>query len=120
MHPRISELLAYVHEQTAVLHSAFHAVPAERRGERPAPDRWSPAEIVHHVMLADRRVAHRLSGIADQVRPLPREDQVGPILPTIKTGPLLDRSQRLSAPEAIHPANTDAARVWGRLRGRPA
>jgi hypothetical protein len=48
MHPRLAELLAYVRAQTEDLRNAYEAVPPERRAVRPEPDRWSPAEIVHH------------------------------------------------------------------------
>jgi DinB family protein len=112
MHPRISELLGYIDEQATVLRAAFEAVPPDRRAERPSPDRWSPAEVVHHVTIVERRLVQRLRSFVEQVRALPPEHDSRPILSTVQTAKVVDRTNRFVTSEAGQPRNTDAARVW--------
>ena len=111
MHPRISELLRYIDEQTAVLRAAFEGLPPERRGVRPAPDRWSPAEVVHHLTIIERLLAQRLTSLIEQARALPPEQDSSPVLPG-HTAKVVDRTKRLVASEAGEPRGTDAPRVW--------
>lgn len=120
MHPRISELLRYLDEQAAALRAAFDAVPPERRAARPAPDRWSPAEVVHHVALIERRVTQRLRALVEQARALPPETDASPLLATLGTARVLDRTRRIAAPEVGEPRDTDAARVWDEFDGARA
>jgi DinB superfamily len=112
MHPRITELLDYVDAQTAVLRAAWDRVPADRRGVRPSPDRWSPAEIVHHLAIVERRVTHRLAQLIEQAKSLGAEPETGPILPSIPTNRVAVRDQRFRTSEASEPRDTDAERVW--------
>ncbi|HYV96027.1 MAG TPA: DinB family protein, partial [Gemmatimonadaceae bacterium] len=60
MHPRLAELTEYIDREAGVLRSAYDRVPDDRRAVRPSPDRWSPAEIVHHVTIVERRLVMRL------------------------------------------------------------
>jgi hypothetical protein len=112
MHPRLAELLRYMDDQAAVLRAAYDAVPPERRTVRPSPDRWSPAEVVHHVAITERRLAQRMAALIEQARALPPERDASPILPTLGTGRVLDRTKRFVTSEAGQPRDTDAARVW--------
>jgi len=115
MHPRIAELLQYVDAQTAALRAAFDAVPAERRAERPTPERWSPAEVVHHVAIVERRVTQRLAALMEQARALPPERESTAILPTRATQRAHDRTKRFVTFEAAEPRGTDPAQVWDDL-----
>src|SRR5918912_3942622 len=111
MHPRINELLRYIDEQAAVLRAAFEAVPPERRAARPAAERWSAAEVVHHVTIVERRLVQRLRMFVDEARTLPREQENSPIVPTLRSvRRAVDRTRRLLASSAAEPRDTDAAR----------
>jgi hypothetical protein len=112
MHPRISEVLHYIDEQAAALRAAFEAVPPERRALRPAPDRWSPAEVVHHVTIVERRLVQRLRSFIEQTPAIPLEQDTSPILLTLRTARAVDRTKRLVASDAAEPRETDATRVW--------
>jgi DinB superfamily len=112
MHPRIAELLRYIDEQAAVLRAAFDAVPPDRRAARPAPERWSAAEIVHHVTIVERRLVQRLRAFVEEARALPPEQDASPILSTLRSARSVDRSRRLVASSAAEPRDTDATRVW--------
>jgi hypothetical protein len=112
MHPRISELLRYIDEGAAELRAAFEAVPPDRRAVRPAPDRWSPAEVVHHVTIVERRLVARMTSFVEQASALPPEEDSSPILPTLRIARAVDRTRRLVTSEMAEPRGTDVARVW--------
>ena len=115
MHPRIAELIAYVDTQTAVLHEVYETVPPERRATRPAPDRWSPAEIIHHLAIVDRRVISRLSSLIEDARALPRETETTSVLTAGLSGRAADRTRRFVTSEMAEPRNTEPERVWDDL-----
>jgi len=111
MHPRLTELLDYVRAQTVDLRNAYDAVPPERRAVRPEPDRWSPAEIVHHLVIVDRRINQRLKGLIEEARALPPESDASPILSTIAERVVV-RDRRFKTSEASEPRDTDPSRIW--------
>lgn len=115
MHPRISELLVYVDRQTAILKEAYESVPSGQRNIRTNPDRWSPAEIVHHLALVERRLAQRLASLIEQARTLPPESETSSALSTKATANVLDRTDRFVTSEALEPRDTDPTSVWDEL-----
>ena len=46
MHPRTREVLDYLDDSDRVLDDALAGVPEPARARRPAPERWSAAEIL--------------------------------------------------------------------------
>ncbi|HXD49273.1 MAG TPA: DinB family protein [Gemmatimonadaceae bacterium] len=115
MHPRIAELVAYLDAETEKLNRLYDSVPAERRAVRPAADRWSPAENVHHIAITERRLAARITALADQARALDPEDESSPVFATSPATRAIDRSMRIKTGEAGQPRNTDPSRVWDEL-----
>ena len=61
MHSSTQELLAYLERNRAALQAAVERVPASQQRSRPAPDRWSAAEILEHLAIVEKRVVGRLS-----------------------------------------------------------
>jgi len=112
MHPRIAELLQYVDAQTALLHDSYFDVPREHRGMRPSPDRWSPAECVHHVAIVERRLAQRLAALIEEAKKLPPEDDTSSLFPLAIATRVEVRGQRFRTSEAAEPRDTDPARAW--------
>jgi hypothetical protein len=112
MHPRIAELVEYVETQTAELRAAYDAVPADRRGTRPAPGRWSAAENVQHLAIVERRLTQRMALLIQEARALPPETETTSVLGTGPAGRAVDRSRRFSTSEASEPRNADPAVVW--------
>jgi hypothetical protein len=112
MHPRISELIDYIDRQAVMLEAAYRAIPAERRTARPAPDRWSPAEVVHHVAIVEQRLTKRLQSLADQARALPPESDASSVFTIVDTDRVAIRSTRFKTSELSEPRDTDASRVW--------
>ena len=115
MHPRIAELMAYIDAELENLRTAYEAVPVERRGVRPSPDRWSPAENVHHLAMVERRLCQRLSTLIEEARALPPETETSPVGSVSKASRALDRTNRFKTSEASEPRDTDPARVWDDL-----
>jgi hypothetical protein len=115
VHPRIAELLDYVAEQTTVLRAAYDAVPPDKRGTRPEAGRWSPAEVIHHLAIVERRLAQRLSVLIEQARALPPETETSSVLETPRARKALDRTTRFVTNEASEPRDTNPERVWDDL-----
>ena len=115
MHPRISELLDYVEKQTESLRLAYESVPPAKRAVRADSNRWSPAEIIHHLVIVERRLAQRLAMLIEQARALPPETETTSTLTSQSTTKVLDRTGRFVTSEASEPRNTDAGRVWSDL-----
>lgn len=117
MHPRITELLAYLDQQRAELRAAFDAVPPDRRDQSPAPDRWSAAQIVEHVAMVERRVAAVIASrvaLAREVR-LESDTSRDPVLPAMNLSQLTDRSRPLKAPETAQPTGLGWMEAWAAL-----
>ena len=117
MHPRIEELLSYLDVRRKALREAVDAVPDARRNERPAPDRWSVADVLEHLalvearfktMLADRLAEAKASGLA-------AERETSPITGSYDVTPLLDRSDKHQAPDVVAPTGIDWQTAWTRL-----
>lgn len=115
MHPRLTELLDYVNAQTDELRKAYDAVPPERRTVRPEPGRWSPAEIVNHLVIVDRRINQRFRSLIEDARNLPPESESSPILSTTIAERVVTRDRRFSTSEASEPRETDPSRIWDDL-----
>jgi len=115
MHPRLVELLRYVDRETANLRDAYEAVPPDRRRVRTDPARWSPAEIVKHLAIVDRRIVQRLSGLIEEARALPPETDTSASLPAPLIARVLDRSGRFKTSAAGEPVDADPEAVWDEL-----
>ena len=116
MHSITLELLTYLDEQRSALKSAFESIPAEMRDQAPAPERWSPANVVEHLAIVEARVSKILSERIEEARSgLSAQTSSGPILPTIDYKKIYDRSVRVKAPETAIPTGLDAASAWSAL-----
>jgi hypothetical protein len=108
---RISELQRYMDDQAAQLRAAFETIPLERRAMRRAPDRWSPAEVVHHVAIVERGMAMRIGALIEEARTLPPEHDPSAILEQIDTTTARNRARKIVTGERAQPKDTDATRV---------
>lgn len=115
MHPFVADVFATLDRARDELSAAVAAVPAHLRGQRPAADRWSVAEILEHLSLVEKRFA----GVVATAIAKAREAGLGPEtgarapFPEKVAKPLLDRTERRPAPDAVQPSGTlDAAAAW--------
>ena len=105
LHPRIEELLEHLEETRGALLDAVQRVPRERRGARPGDGRWTVGEVLDHVSRVEAGYTRLLTKrVSDgRAKGLARETETSSILDTVASGPLVDRSRRLQAPEIVVP-----------------
>ncbi|MCU1265279.1 MAG: DinB-like domain protein [Acidobacteria bacterium] len=115
MHPRTQEVIEYLDTTRSDLSSAVAGVSSDRRDERPAPERWSVAEVLEHLAIIEGRVTQLISGklAAAKAAGLGNETETSPVLDTIDRARILDRSRRATAPDMVKPrSEQDAAAAW--------
>jgi DinB superfamily len=118
MHARIQELLHYLDDTVADLRAAVDSVPSALRERKPAPGRWSVAEVLEHLSLVEERIAKMAaaqieSGRADGLGPDP--NTVG-ALETFDAHRVVDRSRRMIASENALPfQGLDEPAAWAAL-----
>lgn len=89
-------------------------MPADARARRPAPDRWSVAEVLEHLGLVEGRVVGLLGQLL-QAAPMADESTRASVTPLDRTT-LRDRSRRVDAPAPIQPTGTVGAdEAWTTL-----
>lgn len=117
MHTRVGEILNCLETELAGLRAAVESVPPERRQERPAPDRWSVAEVLEHLAAVEQVVlkvctrqlaAAREAGLASEI-------ETTSILDMLPPERVANRERRLKSPENLRPTGTDAATAWSQI-----
>jgi hypothetical protein len=111
----LTDAFARLDASRARLRAAVDSVPVALRATKPAPDRWSVAEVLEHLTLVERKYITMLTPlIADaKVSGLAAEAGSRTPLPSDVDAILADRSSRRPAPEPVQPSGTlDAASAW--------
>ena len=105
MHPHLAAVLASLDEASGTLKHAVDSIPPERRGERPAPGRWSAAEVIEHLSLAEGGFASWITSGIEKARAggLGNETAERTELPDRIRTLLGDRVNRRQAPERVQP-----------------
>lgn len=116
-HPRVQELLDELTHRRAELREAVDTIAPELRDRRPAPDRWSVAEVLEHLAIVETRVVDRLAAKLAEARAagIHAETDTTPVMPTVDMARLLDRSRAVTAPEVLHPRGLTADAAWAAL-----
>lgn len=118
MHPRIAESLEYIDAQRADVRAAVELVPSEFRETSPGPDRWSVAQVLHHLALIETRIGI-LAGkkiATAKAAGVGTETETGSILRSLNTPKIIDRNFRVTAPDDIRPpATVGAEAAWSAL-----
>jgi len=113
MHPRTEEMLRHLDANRVVLHAAVDSVPLELREKRPAPDRWSVAEVLEHLTRVEEGLT-RLLGMrlteAQAAGKLTAETDTSSIADSVNHELMLDRRRVITAGERVVPhGGIDAA-----------
>lgn len=109
LHPRIEELIEFLAANRRSVYEAVAAVPASLRDRKPAPDRWSVAEVVEHLAIVEQRVAALLTMRVTAARasgagPDPETSSVVESYPN--PGAVVDRSNKAVSPSPVQPTGT--------------
>ncbi len=124
MHNRIRQLLEYLDGTIAEVRTAVDSVPAELHTERPAPDRWSVAEVVDHLSLVEQRIAAQAAKQieAGRVAGLGPDANTTNVLESFDAARVVDRRRRVVASENAQPRHgVDLPTAWSALtRAREA
>jgi hypothetical protein len=117
MHPRTQEILRCLDDEMATLRAAVETVPVGQRGERPAPERWSVAEVLEHLAMVEAAV---LKGCSRQLAAaretgLPQETESSSIIGVMPPQRVANRDRVLTAPERLRPTGIDAETAWGQI-----
>jgi hypothetical protein len=118
MHPRSEEVLDYLDQTRSELRAAVDLVPSHARNTRPSPGSWSVAQVLDHLAIAHSRVAAGVrKWIAEaKANGIGPETETSTVLGTIPTERILDRTQKVEAPETLlPPSDVDAETAWTNL-----
>jgi len=118
MHPHLTEVFARLEDSRARLRTAVDGVPSSLRQTRPAPGRWSVAEVLEHLALVNRFFAQRITDAIEEARAagLGPESRARETLPADVSERMADRGDPRDAREAMMPTGViDAAAAWDDL-----
>jgi hypothetical protein len=112
-------MLRHLDENRAVLRAAVDGVPRNVRETRPAPDRWSVAEVLEHLTRVEtgltRLLTKRLAE-ADASNAFLPDAETSSVVATINNELLVDRRHKIIASDRVAPTgemSSDAA--WAAL-----
>lgn len=111
MHPRLTELLAYLDVTRASVLATASRVPRVRWDVRPALDQWCVAEIIWHLQRVESGVARLIVNRVTEARANghPDEPADSPLLGTRDRFGIVDRSRRIEAPARVAPQEVPSA-----------
>jgi hypothetical protein len=97
------------------LRTAVDRVPSSIREQKPAPDRWSVAEVLEHLALVEGRVVMMLGQVIQAAPSVDAASRAGAT--TLDRTALRDRGTRIEAPGPIRPTGTVSAdAAWTSLQ----
>jgi hypothetical protein len=123
MHTHLTDVLSRLDRARATLRGAVDAIPPARQRQRPAPDRWSAAEVLEHLMLVEGLFGGRIIKAVDDARTsgLASESHPRTPLPDPIEQRMADRVNKRQAPETAHPTgNLDVATGWAAIERNDA
>jgi uncharacterized damage-inducible protein DinB len=117
MHARLQEIVNCLDAEMSGLRAAVDAVDPSRRGERPAPDRWSVAEVLEHVAMVEHSILKACSRQLEAARAagLAQETDATSVLASLPPERVADRRTTMTSPERLRPQGNDAEAAWAHL-----
>jgi hypothetical protein len=117
LHPRLADVLDLATTARAELLAVVDPLDVDTLSRRPAPDQWSPAEVLEHLRIVELGVVKLLRKLV----PTAKANGLGAESDTSSIRHLLDdRHQlygdvKLEAPEMVRPVNVDPHTVRAAL-----
>ena len=103
----IADIRTTLATDRAALRCAVDRVPAAMRQQKPAPDRWSVAEVLEHLGLVEGRVAMFFGPLLQDAPTLGVDTQTGAT--ALDRTSLRDRDNKIVAPPPIQPTGSLSA-----------
>jgi hypothetical protein len=105
VNPHLASVLAALDDSRHALEQAVKDIDPSRRATRPAPERWSLAELLEHLSLAEASFTGWIAAGIDKARAggLGHEGTERAPLPEAVRERLADRVNRRVAPERVQP-----------------
>jgi hypothetical protein len=115
MHSHLEDVFSRLDRSRVALRAAVDSVPPAARETRPAPDRWSAAEVVEHLSRVEAIFGGRLEqAIQARAGALARETAERLALPDSIEARMVDRVNKRVAPEPAHPTGAlSCEAAWG-------
>lgn len=111
----IADIKTTLATDRAALRSAVDRVPAALRQQKPAPDRWSVAEVLEHLGLVEGRVVMFFAPLLQDAPTLGAEPHTGAT--PVDRALLRDRGNKIAAPPPIQPTGSVSAEdAWATLQ----
>jgi hypothetical protein len=122
MHTHLADVLSRLDHARAALRGAVDQIPPALQRQKPAPDRWSAAEVIEHLGLVERIFGGRIITALDEARSgLTTEAHPRAALPDPIEQRMKDRVNKRQAPETARPTGTlDVAAAWAVLESNHA
>ncbi|HXH23914.1 MAG TPA: DinB family protein, partial [Vicinamibacterales bacterium] len=122
MHTHLTEALSRLDRSRAALRRALDAIPPGLHSQRPAPDRWSAAEVLEHLTLVEKIFGGRIAKALEAARGgLSPETQPRTPLPDAVEQRMTDRVNKRQAPEPAQPTGQlDVEAGWAALEQQHA
>jgi hypothetical protein len=124
---RLGELIAALDDSRRTLADAVASIPAARHQERPAPDRWSVAEILEHCARVEEGSTRLIAALVVAAPARPAVDEAAgatgtaAAAHTVSRAVFTNRTVRVPAPAFLHPSGAvDAEAAWARLEAARA
>jgi hypothetical protein len=116
----LTDVLSRLDRARAALRASVDAIPASLHRQRPAPDRWSAAEVVEHLSIVERLFGGRISRAVDEARESGLAVEAAPRapLPDAIEQRMADRVNKRNAPDPAQPTGSmDLGTAWAALEG---
>ena len=112
-------MLRHLDDNRVVLRAAVDGVSPPLRETRPAPDRWSVAEVLEHLVRVETQLTRLLTmrlAEGQAAQPFEAEHETSSVVATIDNELLVDRSRRIVAGDHVQPrGEMDSAAAWTAL-----
>jgi uncharacterized damage-inducible protein DinB len=118
MHPRIEEVINYLDNERTALREAVERVPPELRDQSPGADRWSVAQVLHHLAIIEKRVGLGMAKWVNDANTsgIGAETETSSVMNSLPLELIADRSKRRNAPDEVRPpGDLDAEAAWTAL-----
>jgi hypothetical protein len=105
MHSSLQELADLLDAERDALLATWAQIPADARERRPAPDQWTPAELMEHLRMVESGSTRLLARRLERAREagLGRETNAASRVDGLDQFDIADNPARYPAPEAVVP-----------------